>query len=219
MLNLNPALFCLAAQGETTFWQDLINYFNDAMRFENIGNLSGGLLSLPLLIIGLFVGAAIAVIATVFNKKVLGDFVRALLREGCLSPETARDLDYLNYIHSGTIRQAVRGGASLRRVVKCKEEEEHKKKMEELAAEYEAKKAAGEDVEKFIPTEYRPDPYMDHFYIPEEMKYMADIKFEKKGSTAINAVIALVLLLGGLILVILFLPQVMKFLDNFIGLL
>jgi len=209
--------FALTASEKASLWQDLMNYFNDSMSFENIGSGTGTLFSLPLLVIGLFIGTAIAIVASVFNKRILGDFVRTLLREGCLSPESARDLDYLNYIHKGAIRYAVRSSTNLRRVVKCREEEEHNKKMAELLAENEEKIKAGEKVEKFQPTTYRPNPYLDHFYIPEDMKYTADIKFEKKGSSWVGVTVCLAVLFAALILVILFLPQVLKFVDNFIG--
>ena len=214
----NP--FALAVtQNETTFWEDILAYFNEAMQFNNINIGNGQLVSFPILLIGLFVGAAFAIIATVYNKRVLGDFVRALLREGCLSPESARDLDYLNFIHKSSIRQAVKTSTNLRRVVRSREEDEHDKKMAELMAEYEEKKAAGEKLPRFEPTEYRPDPYMDHFYIPEKMKYMADIKFEKKGNSVLGAVIGIAALAILLFLVFLYMPQVLKFFDNYIGIL
>ena len=210
------SIFSLSATKETSFFEDIINYFNDAVQFENMSG-TGSLVSLPLLVIGLFIGAAIAVIASVYNRKVLGDFVRTLIREGCTSPETARDLDYLNYIYKDSIRMAVKRGTNLRRVVKCREEEEHNAKMAALQAEYEAKKAAGEKVEKFTPTEYVPNPYLDHFYIPEELRYTAEIKFDKKGSSWLGAIIGILALLVLMIAVLLVLPQILKFVDNFIG--
>ena len=208
-----------AVDNETTFFEDVLAYFNEAMQFNNINIGNGQLVSFPILLIGLFIGAAFAIIATVYNKRVLGDFVRALLREGCLSPETARDLDYLNFIHKSSIRQAVKTSTNLRRVVRSREEDEHDRKMAELLAEYEAKKAAGEKLPKFEPSEYRPDPYMDHFYIPEKMKYMADVKFEKKGNSVLGAVIGIAALAILLFLVFLYMPQVLKFFDNYIGIL
>ena len=66
---------------ETTLWDDIINYFNEAMELENI-NAQSGLVSLPLVFLGLFVGAAIAAIVSVYNKRVLGEFVRTLASGG-----------------------------------------------------------------------------------------------------------------------------------------
>lgn len=210
------SIFSLSTTKGTSFFEDIINYFNEAVQFDNMGG-TGALVSLPLLVIGLFIGAAIAVIASVYNRKVLGDFVRTLIREGCTSPENARDLDYLNYIYKDSVRMAVKRGTNLRRVVKCREEEEHNAKMALLQAEYEAKKAAGEEVEKFKPTEYIPNPYLDHFYIPEELRYTAEIKFDKKGSSWLGAIIGILALLVLMIAVLLVLPQILKFVDNFIG--
>ena len=203
---------------DTTLWEDIINYFNEGMELNNI-NAQSGLVSLPLVFLGLFGGAAVAAIVSVYNKRILGEFVHTLMREGCFSPESARDLDYLNYIYKGYIRNAVRRGTNLRRVVKCREEEEHNKRQAELLAEYEEKLKSGEKCEKFEPKEYRPDPYMDHFYIPEELKDAAAVKFDKKGSTLLSTVFTVCALAVAFVLMLLFFPQIMKFVDNFIGVL
>lgn len=209
-------IFSLSSANNTSFFDDIVNYLEQANNFENTNGL-GALVSLPLLVIGLFIGAAVAVIASVYNKKTLGDFVRALLREGCTSPESARDLEYLNYIYKDSIRMAVKRSENLRRVVKCREEEEHNAKMAELQAEYEAKKAAGEKPEKFIPTKYVPNPYLDHFYIPEELRYTAEIKFDKKGASWVGAIIGLVVLFIMMVAALIALPEVTKFIDNLVG--
>ena len=193
-----------------SFWQAVADYVEKAMDFENIG-MGSGLVSIPLLFLGIFIGLCVAVIASVYNKRVLGNFVRDLIRENCLSPEDARDLDYLNYIYKGYIRNAVSRGTNLRRVVKCREEEEHDRKQAELVAEAEARG------EKAVASRYKVDPYMDHFYIPAELKETAEKKFEKRGSTWAGSLVAIILLAVFFFAALLLFPQIMKLVDNFIG--
>ena len=86
-----------------------------------------------------------------------------------------------------------------------------------LKTEYEAKKAAGEKAEKPTVTKYVPNPYLDHFYIPEELRYTADIKFDKKGASWVGAIIGIVVLAIMMVIALIALPNVTKFIDNLVG--
>ena len=91
-------------------------------------------------------------------------------------------------------------------------------KAEAEAAEYEAKRAADPSLPKQYRGEsFRVDPDNHHFYIPEQMKYTADVKFEKKGSGWLSAVLfcAVMLVVGFVILLIL--PSLLSLLDQFVG--
>ena len=61
------------------------------------------------------------------------------------------------------------------------------------------------------------DPDAHHFYIPEEMKYTADVKFEKKGSTWLGAIlfVAVAIVIGFVLLLVL--PYLLSLLNDFVG--
>ena len=51
------------------------------------------------------------------------------------------------------------------------------------------------------------------------MKYMADIKFEKKGNTWFSAVFSVIVLLIAMIALLLALPYILNILNDFVGVL
>jgi hypothetical protein len=104
--------------------------------------------SFRLLVFGLFIGANIAALISIFNKRVLGDFVRALISNECFSAESAKTLSELGYQKDPAVRGSLRHGVTLRRVVRCVEEVEYLSALEKRRAEYEA---AGGDKKGKIP--------------------------------------------------------------------
>ena len=59
--------------------------------------------------------------------------------------------------------------------------------------------------------------YADSFFIPEKMKYTADIKFEKKGSTWLGAIIFAVIMLVVFIVAMVALPYLLNLLNDMVG--
>ena len=179
--------------------------------FEYYENLSeNALFSVPLIVIGVFVGVVIALLATVFNKRILGGMVRKLLMEEALSADSAKTLDELGFKNHLLLRYAVKGNVSLRRVVYCREEEEFLQKQEE-----ERKNAPSP--KKFRAKPFRVDPKVHHFYIPEEQKDTAAVKFEKKGTSPVALGILLLVLIVLLIVLLFALPKLMEWLNQLVG--
>ena len=210
-----------AEELEMPLWKELWYYFyntyvNPTEYYENLGADSQTMLSVRLMILGLFIGISIAAFAAVFNKRVLGEVVRRLLKAGALSPDRALTLAELGY--SGWIvGLAVKKSTSLRRVVKCREEEEYDEKLDEKRKEYAERRKNGEKLPKFKETPYRINTLTDTFYIPEDMKYMADVKFEKKGTTWLGAILTVVVLAILFVALMVALPQIFELLDDVAG--
>ena len=199
-------------------WESFRNLFVVEGEYQNLG--SNDLISVPLIIVGIFVGIAIAFVATVFTKRILGEMVRKLLSGQVHSPESARTLSELSLDQHLFICHAVKGNVSLRRVVFCREEEEFLREQEERRSEYEETKKktpSGKKVKKFRESSFRVDSKRHHFYIPEEYRDMASVKFDKKGTSVGKLILLLVLLLIVLILLLVFLPRVMELLDGVVG--
>ena len=213
--------FLLRADTEMPLYKELWYYFldtyiNNETTYENLD--FGGLFSIQTLVIGLFLGIAIAGFVAVFNKQVHGGFVNKLIAEGCLSEQTAKSLPELDCADKLTIRYGVGRGVTLRRVVRCREEEEYLAETAQKALEYEQLRAENPRLPKrFTPKRFKVDPDAHHFYIPEEMKYMAEVKFSQKGNSWWSAVIYAVVTLVALVVLIIFLPNILNLLDGFIG--
>lgn len=206
---------------EQSLFSELWEYFSEKYftpqygDYEHITVGTSAMVSLRTIVFGFFIGINIAAILAIYNKRFLGDFVRTLISSDAFSPETAKTLTELGYIKNTTIRSELRRGATLRRVVKCVEEEEYLAGLEEKRREFEA--AEHPRGEKFKETRFAIDFATAHFYIPEKDKYTAEIKFEKKGTNWLTFAAVFVLSLLLVVLMFWLTPEMLQMLDNFLS--
>ena len=175
------------------------------------------MISVSAIVLGLFLGAIIACIAMAYNKQVLGGFVRKLLKDECKSVQNAKDLGELGYLKNPFIRGSVQKSVSLRRVVRCVEEDEFYERQNAEREVYEKKRAEEPSLPKFREQEYRVDASTDHFYIPEDMCDMAEQKFYAKGSSWLTTIIAIVVLCIAFFVLLIVLPKILQMADEFVG--
>jgi len=95
--------------------------------------------------------------------------------------------------------------------------EENQQLLEQKRAEYEETRKSDPSLPKFKAKEFRVNADEHHFYIPEELKYTADVKFEQKGSSWLGAVIFLVVLIIAMVILLLAMPTILSFLDGWFG--
>ena len=212
-------LFTLTAQSETTFFEDVWNYLYDVYlrvdgNYENLGFEKTPLFSLRLTVLGIFVGAIIACAAMAYHKTVLGGIVRKMISAGAVDGERAMSAEELGFGKNPLAKNAFCRSVSLRRVVRCVGEDEFLRMQAEEKAEYDKKRAEGEKLPKFKEREYLVDIENDLFYIPEELRVRAELKFEKKGSGWLATVLSIVALAVIFFLLLLVLPQLLGFVDG-----
>ena len=219
MLNLSGAL----SKAEPSLWQEIWNYiYNnyfspDAVVFENLSFGDNTAVTLRNIVLGLFVGIIAASLFIVIDKRVLGAFVRKLLREDCTSAEKAKRLYDLGFVTKYSIRNGVRRSSVLRSVVRCREEDEYYAALAEQKQSYEQKRAEDSTLPPFKEIPYRVDPDTDHFYIPEEKKYSAEMRFDKRGTTWIGFAMVIVVAIIGFAVLMFALPEILKLIDSFVG--
>ena len=180
-----------------------------------IGIEGNDLFQIKLIIVGLCLGLAIAGFGAVWDKRVLGGMVRTVLGRGALSPENAKTLSELGYGRSPIVRHSVKRSVNLRRVVRCVEEEKFLAEQEALRAAHEEKRKTDKSIGRFRETPYVFDPENDHFYIPEKMKYMAEIKFEKKGTTWLGAILFAVIMVVVAIVLLIYISESLDIVNDF----
>ncbi len=200
-------------------WQYFVDLFiyPERLILDNLNMSLDTMITVRNIILGMFIGVIIASLMMLHTKRVLGAFVRKLLRDEIFSEEKAVRLATTGYVTNFSIRRALRKGNTLRCVVRCREEEEHKRAMERAESEHEKEREKDPSLPKFIPNTYTVDPDADHFYIPEEKKYQADMRFDKKGTTwlaFIGIIIVSVILFCALMLVI---PEILELIDALAG--
>ena len=192
-------------------------YFSvDAGRYEHINLGTGSLLSMQGMILGLFVGIIIAAGVACYDKNRLGAFVRALVKEQCLWPEKAKTLYDLGFMKNSGVKASLRSPNQLGKIVHCVEKEAYEKQVEEARAAYVAEH--GNDKDFFMPA-YRINFDNDHFYIPDEEHYRAEIRYENQGSGWRAFVLVVLVAIMGAALVCFLLPDMLQLVDNLIGIL
>lgn len=208
---------------EQSLLSELWEYFGNKYFPSDLGEYSnfdiGGssLVTFRVIVFGIFIGINLASLLAIFDKRVLGDFARTLISNDCLSPESAKTLAQLGYLKNLAVRSSLRSGYTLRRVVRCVEEEEHQQSTAQKRLEYDAAKSDdAEKKPKFKETSFKPDLSEAHFYIPEELKYVAEIKFNKKGTNWLTFLAVLVLSTAVVFLVFWLTPELLRMLDNFL---
>lgn len=214
---LNPVTVFLRAGG-SSFWEqiagwyqnstlgELIAYFKEtyfSIRFGAYDNFSITEQSAAIInkiIPALIWGIIIAAIATVYCRRIVGDFVRTLIKKEAFSPETGVTLMETGAFRSTVVRRELCRGALLRKVVFCREEQ--------TVSNEKGKKA-----------DYQIDFTKDHFYIPEDLKYRAENRFRQKGSGWVSVVLTVILVPVVIGLLCRFMPNILQLADTLITLL
>ena len=233
-------LFAYLSSSDLSFWEriaewyqgsvirELIAYFYEKYftiefaAYENFSVADGLGTTLRSIILALAVGIIASALLTARMRVGLGGFVKKLLREDCLSPEKAKTLYDLGYFRNPMIRRELACGSVLKMVVRCREQDEKecnadqksdsgdKKNTEELPERPQKRTYVLQKPEKI-------DFTTAHFYIPEDLRYRAEIRFDEKGSSWRSAILLTVGAVVVSALLCAFLPDVVAFVDNLIS--
>ena len=201
-------------------WREILDeiFALEMGQYDNLGFGDFAFANLRNIVFGLVLGIIFASYLVIYNKRVYGDFVRSLIGENCSSPATAKTLSELGYMKNSAVRSAIKSGHEYRGIVRCPEAEEYFAAREQARGEYEARVAAsGEKAPAFSSPEYKYDFTTARFYIPEDKHFTATERFEKKGTSVLSATVITVISLVLFFVIIKFLPDIMQFLDNFVG--
>ena len=144
----------------------VMDWLDEAFRLEfggyqNFTVSAQGTLMARNVIIGLMLGIVLASAMALYTKRVQGKFVNELLRRECFTPERALTLHQIGMFTNLSVRRELSAHGALSKVTHCVEEEAYDAQN--------AKKA------------FAPDFDTAHFYIPEEMKYRAEVRYALRG--------------------------------------
>ena len=230
--SLCQASASLSSPSDQSLFQELWEYFTEkyfSVKLEDydyhyISPSGGTLFSLRGVVIAILLGVIVAAALSLFQKRTLGEMVRALSRNGCNAPDKAMTLAELGLLRAAAIKENLRRGSSLRRVVRCVEQEAYEAAQREKREAFLAGQS-GEDAKdgKEKSAKWRDIPYTydfanDHFYIPEDLRVGAEIQFDKKGSHPILFVLTILVCIVLAAVVCWLIPEMLKLTDNFIGL-
>ena len=200
-------------------WEYIVNNFfsTEMPYYENFTIQSNALFSLKGLIIGLTIGIIFASISTVYNKRYLGDFIRLLIYRDCLDPSRAQTLAELDCNRSAGVRNAIKTGGPLSRWVRCAEEDQFYASQEQKRIEHKELHKDEKHPPKFRELTFKRDCNTMHFYLPEELKNSAEVKFDAKGANWLGVLMVSGIAIAVCLLSCYFLPEVLTYVDNFLS--
>ena len=226
------------------------NYFSASLnaKYENL-NFTGTVTTLLMLVGGICLGVLIASFIIVFEKRVVGKFIRLLLARGAESAESALSLADLGLGESGFIKRELSRASVSRKLVSVVNaagevttyEDELRQAFPEEASEEKASEPSAEDdglvpaadrenaeatapkrsfgakaKDFFFEKKFKPraiDFATARFFIPEALRYRAELRFREKGSSPWWLVLATVLVLALFLLCLRFIPAFVGMLD------
>lgn len=175
------------------------DFFNPTLEgYTNFSFSASQQKMLPLIIFALFFGVFLASFYTLYVRSLLGGIVRKLIHQEIFDPARAKTADELGYGKNLFILHALKSPYSLRRVLRSTELDAH------LAEEKSA-------------VDFRPDPKNEHFYLPEDDKYKAEMRFGKSATAPHTILFVLLGIILCEVVVFAFLPELVSFFDNVVS--
>lgn len=143
--------------------------------------------------LGLIIGMIFAAIAAYYTRTVQGKFVRELIKRECLSPETAITLRECGFFCNPSVRRELSKGGTLSKITKLADPPED----------------PGAEID-FLTARY---------YIPEDTKYRAEIRFRTQGSGLFFLILTSAVCIALCLLFFRALPSLLRLADGLITLL
>ena len=217
-----------------TVWERFTEFFSPELgAYDNFNVNEGSFVSVKYIIIGLFFGIIFAAISAFYNRRVLGKFIRALIKADATSPEKAKTLAELGFDKNGFVRTSLRNGCTLKNSTSCVEFDEFLRKMAEeneqnaqntgaadgTGTDESAETATARKIDRRVlrDRDFIPDLATAHFYIPEDKKYSTEIKFEEKGTNVLTLILAIAFAIVFVGAAVMFFPDVLRLFDNFLN--
>lgn len=225
------------------------NYFSASLnaKYENL-NFTGTVTTLLMLVGGICLGVLIASFIIVFEKRVLGRFIRSLLSRGAIDAQSALSLEELGLASNGFIKRELSRASVSRKLVSVvgadgvvlTYEDELRAAFPDAQATEEAAPDASDD--GLVPESDRADTVSEapkrgfgaktkdfffekrfklraidfttaRFFIPEALRYRAELRFREKGSSPWWLLLATVLVIALFLLCLRFIPAFVGMLD------
>lgn len=156
--------------------------------------------NLEVLIWALFIGFVLASFMIFYHKRIIGSFVRALLEKQANSPESALSIYDLGFDNNALIKNALKSDATLRRIVWELDDNMQKR----------------EDGVVFSARSNRLDINNAKFYIPDENRIRAELRYSSKGTDVFAIIIAIVLFMAIAYAALLLIPMITELINSMI---
>lgn len=157
---------------------------------DNVFTFSG----LNLVIWSVYIGFMLAMILNYYQKKVVGGFVRSVLNQGALTVENALTLEQLGYHKNPLIRRELTKHGALRKMV----------------WEVDDNYRTGEDGILYSAREKSLDLNIGRFYVSEERRIQAELRYDNKGSDIFALLISAAVFFTLAVVACIWLPTILE---------
>lgn len=171
------------------FFEAIKNSFNDTFG-GSIDLGSGSILTLNIIVWSIFIGFLIGIGATIYNKAVLGQLVRAIIDKQIFTKDRALTLKELGCSNI-FVRFALRSGSSFRRVVRTVEDTEVE----------DSKLSLGEA----------------KFFIPDENLHRAEKIYGNLGVGILSIILCVIVFFVLTLVALIVIPDLTQLVSNFIS--
>lgn len=165
--------------------------------------------SLSIIIWGMCIGILIGVLGSIVCRIYSSRIIKSLIKEGATDESSAKTLAELGLGKQWMVRRMLRAESSLRRSVLIANEAEFKPKASGLKVFW---------YEKFLRDEIpvKLDYAAAKFYLPEEKRISAELRYKSEGHPILSFIIAAVGLIAAAFFASAVIPELLQMLDNFI---
>ena len=152
-------------------------------------------MTLDIVVWSIAIGAAIAIILTYYSRTVLGGFVRTLIASGALSADSAMTIAEAGYEKNFFVKKELINSGAFRKIVFEVEDEIM------IASEGHSFSARTKPI----------DLSTARFYVAEENRVMAEMRYDNKGADIFGVIVSIVIMFVIAYAATLFIPFVLSF--------
>lgn len=178
---------------------------------ENTVFLTYDELMLYLVVMGLAIGLMIGVVVSYITRINSHRAVKALLFEGCLSPDTAKTVGQLNIRKKRQVKGIIKNGRHLEKVILCANLDDFTIEQGKGFGKFWKEKVLGKEAQAKI------DFDTARFYIPEEKRIHAEVRYSNEGMSPVALVITLVIIAGVAVAALYLIPDLLQMAENVFG--
>ena len=164
--------------------------------------------SLDILLWSIYAGVILGVLASLLYRVYTSSFFRALISAGALDENHAVTIDSLDFRGKWYFKRQINAGSSLSRLLVCSNENSLRMKPCGSLKRFWHESFLGSEAPAFFPFDTAK------FYLPEERRITAELRFTEEKSPVRTFLFCAVLLAVVIAAVTVFLPELLQMLDN-----
>lgn len=182
---------------------------NKLYSFENFSiDVNGS--AMYVIVWGLYIGIMIGVLGALITRRYSGRLISALVRAGATEPDKAVRIDDLDVKGKAFIRFMLRPGTALSRILEVSNWDEFPAVQHSALKKFWHEKFLSEEIPEKIPFETAK------FYLPEEKRVGAELRFALEEHPIRNFILAAVGLFAVACFAVYAIPELLTMFDNFV---